>query len=725
MDEKVTGKETAGNSREKFVRMEENTLSGPSSGGQARTSLGALGQVKRKLLPRDVAVADREDFKTKTRKKFNDVFQVKSECKGWEEYDIEKISNDISLVGRLSKPEHVDFFRRIGASEFVLGILEYGHKPVLMGDILGFEKSNNRSFEQLKDFGVREIEKLISEGKLEEIGYKPKVVNPLSVVIEPTKKRLVLDCSYLNKFIVVPSFKMEDQKVAESLLIKGGWMYTYDMKDGYHHISIHPSFRDYLGLKYEKRGKTVYARFAVAPFGERDIPYVFTKVMKPLVAHWRREGMRCALFLDDSFGCAATYEEALKESEHVRQDLMRAGVVWSIKKSCWNPVQKVEWLGYEWNSLDGRVRVKERRVEKLKQTCKELGSLGQCSARRLAGYVGQLISMMSVLGDLVRLMSKDAQIRIAQAETWDERVNISRSIKEEMYFWENQIDYYNTKDCFPEQEPMIVDTIEGDASGTGCGSLLNGTRIAAVGFTGAERLASSTWRELSNILFSLRSFVGEIKGRTVHFKSDCQPAVRICKVGSMKPLLQEMAKEIFMLCFNNKVNLEVSWIPRSLNERADAVSRLADSVDVDDWGLTQGFFSLINNRWGPLTIDLFANFYNAKCDRFYTMFYSPDSLGVDAFKFSWAGENALMVPPVTKIGMVLRHAELCRCKGVLVVPLWTSAVFWPMLKGEYAEFVRDFIVVKGKNVLQQGRNVNSIFGSSRFQGKVLAAKIQF
>ena len=107
------------------------------------------------------------------------------------------------------------------------------------------------------------------------------------------------------------------------------------------------------------------------------------------------------------------------------------------------------------------------------------------------------------------------------------------------------------------------------------------------------------------------------------------------------------------------------------------------------------------------------------------MFYTPESYGVDAFAHSWAGENALMVPPIPKVGRVLRHAKICRAKGVLVVPFWSSSAFWPLLCGEYNRYISDFMVVKGKNVLQKGRNENSIFGSERFQGNLLALKLDF
>ena len=62
---------------------------------------------------------------------------------------------------------------------------------------------------------------------------------------------------------------------------------------------------------------------------------------------------------------------------------------------------------------------------------------------------------------------------------------------------------------------------------------------------------------------------------------------------------------------------------------------------------------------------------------------------------------------------------------LLVVPVWTSAPFWPVLKNHFISYIWDFMVVKGAKVLEQGLNKNSIFGTNSFQGDVLAVKLVF
>ena len=673
----------------------------------------------------EVVTAQRTGQQDEVRSKFDDIFQVCDDCSSFGNFDIDDISNDVSVAGRLNRPENVAFFKHLGASSYVIDTLTHGHKPFLISEVPVYDRGNNKSYSEHQDFALETIRGLIAGGKVELVTKKPRIINPLSVAIEPTKKRLILDCSFLNKFVVAPSFKMDDVKVGKSFFKKGGFIFSFDMKDGYHHLLIHESFRDYLGFRFTVDGETFYARYLVCPFGLRDVPFLFTKVLRPLVSHWRRLGIEICLFLDDGFSCAGDFEKALSDSVHVRQDLLRAGIVWSIKKSTWIPTQKLDWVGFSWDAVAGFLRIKDRRILKLKDLASSLYKKTSCSVRVLAGFVGQVISMAPVLGDISRLKSRNCQIWVAISPDWDGKVVLGDSIKSELKFWIDNIDRLNVLDCFSSAEPICIDIIEGDASSTGCGSVLNFENIAARIFSEGERRESSTWREIANIHFSLFSFLDRIKDRSIKFRTDSQSAAKICKIGSMNVVLQLIAEEIHDLCFRNNITLVVEWIPRSQNEMADAVSRLADAIDVDDWGISDEFFKILDKKWGPLTIDLFANYYNNKCERFYSLFFSPKSSGIDAFTHSWVGENGLLVPPISHIPKALSHAKLCRCEVVLVVPFWTSSAFWPVLGNNYRRFIVDYIIVKGQNVLKQGLNKNSIFGSNSFRGELIALKLDF
>ena len=104
----------------------------------------------------------------------------------------------------------------------------------------------------------------------------------------------------------------------------------------------------------------------------------------------------------------------------------------------------------------------------------------------------------------------------------------------------------------------------------------------------------------------------------------------------MKRDLHEISLSIFQLVLRYGIDLQVDLIPRSLNEHADTISRI---VDFDDWGVSFEFSHRVDNIWDPHSVDRFANSHTRKLLRFFSRFWNPDSDGVDAFCFDWAGEN--------------------------------------------------------------------------------------
>ena len=131
--------------------------------------------------------------------------------------------------------------------------------------------------------------------------------------------------------------------------------------------------------------------------------------------------------------------------------------------------------------------------------------------------------------------------------------------------------------------------------------------------------------------------------------------------------------DISNLCLVNSIILEAQWIPRSLNEKADLLSRF---VDKDDWSVNPSVFRVIDAKWGPHTIDRFASHYNAQVPRFNYKFSSPGCSGVDALAQVWLDKNSLVSPPVSAIVPSVRALSSCSGYGTLIVPQWPSAYFF-------------------------------------------------
>ena len=210
-----------------------------------------------------------------------------------------------------------------------------GHFSKFHSPVPPIERKNNASFYKHIQWGTQEVRKLIKEGKVEVVKEKPYCVNPLHVVIQPKKNRLVLDCSILNDYIDAPKFKLDDYKVALNFFKEKGYIFVYDFRDGYYHVKLHNDFKKYLGFKLVLDGQLTYGQFCVGFLGLKDMPWLFTKIFRVLIKHWRSQQMQCCIYLDDGWNFNQDLEQARSASRHVRSDLLKAGVVWLIKKSFW------------------------------------------------------------------------------------------------------------------------------------------------------------------------------------------------------------------------------------------------------------------------------------------------------------------------------------------------------------------------------------------------------
>ena len=142
--------------------------------------------------------------------------------------------------------------------------------------------------------------------------------------------------------------------------------------------------------------------------------------------------------------------------------------------------------------------------------------------------------------------------------------------------------------------------------------------------------------ELAAIDFAIESFSSVLESPHVKWYTESQAAAKIVHVGSMKPDLHKLAIKIFGAFLRREIKLEIQWIPRTENEKADFISRL---IDVDDWQLTESFFATLEGACGPYSVDCMAAFYNAKVETVFSRFWNPGSASVDLFFFSFRAWN--------------------------------------------------------------------------------------
>ena len=155
-----------------------------------------------------------------------------------------------------------------------------------------------------------------------------------------------------------------------------------------------------------------------------------------------------------------------------------------------------------------------------------------------------------------------------------------------------------------------------DASDSGYGGYIVelGPQVAAQDAWSADLAKeSSTMREILAIRNVLQSFAPKLAGLCVKWHTDNQNVARIINVGSRDSGLQEESKCIFEICVHHGISFEPEWVLRSRNEQADYLSRI---VDFDDWSFSLHIFRFLDLKWGPHSIDRFADEHNHLLPRF-------------------------------------------------------------------------------------------------------------
>ena len=102
--------------------------------------------------------------------------------------------------------------------------------------------------------------------------------------------------------------------------------------------------------------------------------------------------------------------------------------------------------------------------------------------------------------------------------------------------------------------------------------------------------------------------------------------------------------------------------------------------DSSDCKLDPSLFQVLNQTFGPFTVDLFASYTNTQMEMFFCWKPDPKAAGIDALAQQWNCHLPYLFPPFALIGHCLQkiRKETVQ-KAVLVTPIWPAQMWYPLL----------------------------------------------
>ena len=307
--------------------------------------------------------------------------------------------------------------------------LNFQHRPQLTHHSITFRTRNSHQDLQ------QAVDALLSKGTIAGVLNEacPRFYSRLYLVPKKTGDlRPVIDLSALNHHLVEPHFKMEIQAFVRAAFRSQEWTVSIDIRDAFLHVPMHRAIKKYLRFRVNRK---TY-QFTCLPFGSTTSPQEFTKLLRPVVAWLRWQGVKLHVYLDDWLICAVSPEQAQMHSEMTIALLQRLGWVINFKKSDQTPSQDTKFLGMHFNTLQFTVAPLPKMRLKVQSVHQHWMSNPIILARDLHRLLGMVV-FMATLVRCGRLRLRTIQCWAATAwcqrtENWTDKIIVPQWVQQEV-----------------------------------------------------------------------------------------------------------------------------------------------------------------------------------------------------------------------------------------------------------------------------------------------------
>ncbi|KYN23503.1 hypothetical protein ALC57_04087, partial [Trachymyrmex cornetzi] len=346
--------------------------------------------------------------------------------------------------------------------------------------------------------------------------------------------------------------------------------------------------------------------------------------------------------------------------------LLRLGFLVNYAKSQLSPSFTCKYLGFIFNSVRQSVSIPPDRRRGLLSLMLDMSRRPHCSIRDFTSTIGSLISVCPAVQYGLLYIKRFERERFlalgSDYNSYDRRMLIPPYLKEDFYWWIR----VTPKQANTIRTDPFMCKIFSDASLTGWGASC-GERSTHGWWSSEDSSLHINALELNAAFFALKSLAADRQNCNILLRIDNTTTLAyINNFGSVRyPTLSDIARDIWRWCTNRNIYLFASYIASADNTVADRESRVTNLNT--EWSLSTRAFNLLEERFGPFDIDLFASAINAKNELYVSWLPDPGSWEIDPFTLSWINFNFYAFPLFILIPKVLRKIVDERATGVLLV----------------------------------------------------------
>lgn len=524
-----------------------------------------------------------------------------------------------------------------------------------------------------KDVVRDEVLKLVKKSVIKVVNDIPGQV--VSNVFLRKKKdgtyRMILNLKDFNKKIEKIHFKMETLANAINLMKKDCYFGSIDLKDAYFSVNIHSEDRKFFRFRFDN----VLYEFCGLPQGYTDSPRLFTKILKPVLGLLREKGRQLVGYIDDFMiqaDKAKECKDSIMESGNLFDEL---GFTVHPEKSCFEPTQEIEFLGFVLNSVLMEVSLSKEKASNIRRLIIDFISLKTVTIRDFAQIIGSLVALDNGvwIGPIFwrRLeIDKATWLKINKFD-FDSVMTLSQESEEDLRWWLDNVDKH------PVQVANLVYSIsiKTDASEYGWGACRDDVKTG--GQWAQDEIVHINVLELKAVLFGLKSLCKDEENVNIKVFSDNSTTIScINKKGSAKKDCNDVTRSIWLWCLERNIKILAVHIPGINNVEADKESR---KIRKSEWKLDRAIFEMVNDMFGPFDIDLFASRLSKQVDVYMSWLPDPHAFAINALHQEWNFDKMYCFPPFILIPHVIRKIREAGTVVTLIAPYWERQLWFPAI----------------------------------------------